>query len=425
MAKACFSGCVAQYQGLLRAGKGCLLALKPLTHGFDAYQEHAKPAVSEEEVQLPMLLTSAPAAPAPAAPSSPAGDLAACAAQAEKTPAAHQDAEEDMEPGEESALSPAPEAAVAPVATAVAAAAASPCGTPANLAGRGGFVCCSQGPRRQEACAADAGLHMGQVAEAVLQGAWHVSSFLGRQLLYAAEAAKPHVVSLANVAAEKLRSSMERKSPSQSLPKPTSSTWEANSRAADSRADSRAGSRDRPSVTPLDLSEYDVCSESGFTSCRTTCPPSRAIDRTLPGLGSFPGAGCAGYDPSRDAQLRYSLNDGMPPQVLFQTQVPQSPFPAPIAAPRAAQSFNVQSLPGAQSFNTVFPQAQSFPALQHIQSFQVMAPGSVAVYHHLPQAKILRTTLGEKRPFTGTRGPLISRPAEPSESASAEASESE
>ena len=39
-------------------------------------------------------------------------------------------------------------------------------------------------------------------------------------------------------------------------------------------------------------------------------------------------------------------------QVLFQTQVPQSPFPAPIAAPRAAQSFNVQSLPGAQSFNT-------------------------------------------------------------------------
>ena len=41
------------------------------------------------------------------------------------------------------------------------------------------------------------------------------------------------------------------------------------------------------------------------------------------------------------------------------------------------------------------------------------------------QAKILRTTLGEKRPFTGTRGPLISRPAEPSESAeSAEPSES-
>ena len=136
------------------------------------------------------------------------------------------------------------------------------------------------------------------------------------------------------------------------------------------------------------------------------------LRRTLPGLGSFPGAG---YDLSRDAQLRYSLNDGVPPQalgwlgwcvrewyisrfytaetqkdmdwrvsrisgmpldefpnpqvpglwaiswdgiptperqVLFQTQVPQSPFPAPIAAPRAAQSFNVQSLPGAQSFNT-------------------------------------------------------------------------
>lgn len=33
------------------------------------------------------------------------------------------------------------------------------------------------------------------------------------------------------------------------------------------------------------------------------------------------------------------------------------------------------------------------------------------------QAKILLTTLGEKRPFTGTRGPLISRPAEPSQSA--------
>eukprot|EP00435_Cladocopium_sp_Y103_P018078 s900_g4.t1 len=305
----------------------------------------------------------------------------------------------------------------APVATAMAAA-ASPCGTPANLAGRGmGFVCCSNGPKRQdEACVADASLHLGQVAEAVLQGAWHISSFLGRQLQHAAEAAKPHVVSLATGAVEKLRSSMERKSQSQILPKPTSSTWEANSRAAESRADSRADSRARPAVTPLDLSDYDVCSESGFTSCRTTCPPSRAIDRTMPtmpGLGSsFQGTG---YDPSRDAQLRYSLNDGMPPQVLFQTQVPQSPFPVPFAAPRAAQSFTVQSLPGAQSFNTVFPQAQSFPALQQIQSFDLMAPGSsTAVYHHLPQAKILRTTLGEKRPFTGTRGPLISRPAEPS-----------
>lgn len=414
------------------------MALKPLTHGFDAYQEHAKPAEVPEEVQLPMLLASAPVAPAaPASPTSPAGDVPQAAQ--EKTPAekTSQSYAEEMEPGEESELTTA---LVAPVATATAAA-ASPCGTPANLAGRGmGFVCCSNGPKRQEACVADAGLHLGQVAEAVLQGAWHVSSFLGRQLQHAAEAAKPHVVSLATGAVEKLKSSMERKSPSQSLPKPTSSTWEANSRAADSHADSRADSRARPAVTPLDLSDYDVCSESGFTSCRTTCPPSRAIDRTLPALGSFPGAG---YDLSRDAQLRYSLNDGVPPQVLFQTQVPQSPFPAPIAAPRAAQSFNVQSLPGAQSFNTVFPQAQSFPALQqiqsfdmrapvgfpalqHIQSFDVMAPGSsTAAYHHVPQAKILRTTLGEKRPFTGTRGPLISRPAEPSESAeSAEPSES-
>ena len=58
------------------------------------------------------------------------------------------------------------------------------------------------------------------------------------------------------------------------LPKPTGSTWEAwniifwfpwpahslqaNLRAADSRAHSRA------TVTPLDLSDYDVCSESGW-----------------------------------------------------------------------------------------------------------------------------------------------------------------
>ncbi|CAL1160519.1 unnamed protein product [Cladocopium goreaui] len=76
------------------------MALKPLTHGFDAYQEHAKPAEVPEEVQLPMLLASAPVAPAaPASPTSPAGDVPQAAQ--EKTPAekTSQSYAEEMEPG--------------------------------------------------------------------------------------------------------------------------------------------------------------------------------------------------------------------------------------------------------------------------------------------------------------------------------------
>ena len=50
----------------------------------------------------------------------------------------------------------------------------------------------------------------------------------------------------------------------------------------------------------------------GETFCILEVWPA-VLRRTLPALGSFPGAG---YDLSRDAQLRYSLNDGVPPQAL-------------------------------------------------------------------------------------------------------------
>ena len=380
MARACFSGCAAQYKGLAKASKGCLMVLKPLTHGFDAYQadppqeQRSSAACANEDVPLPVLL---------AAQSPREVRVPSCAEPAPTT--------ECFAPGELSAL------------TTATASAASPAGasTPANLAGHGLPGCCTGGrPRHNEVCVADMSAQLGEAAEAVWLSAGHFTSFVGRQLLHAADVAKPHVVSLANSAVETLKSSMKAQAAPAALPKPTGSTWEANSRAA---------LMARGTVTPLDLSDYDVCSDAGFTSCRTTCPPSRPMDRPMVPSGPM------GYDVMRDAQLRYALERDeattIEPQALFQTQAAQSPYfsHAPRSfpsVPRAAASFSAQSLPGSQSFHTVFPQAQSFPV--QLQSFD-LAQGSVEMHQTLPQAKVLRTTMGERRPFSGQRGPLVSR----------------
>ncbi|CAK9107857.1 unnamed protein product [Durusdinium trenchii] len=377
MAPSCFSGCAKQYQGL----KGFL---KPLTHGADAWKVHeieAAAVTAEEqslasEPHLPVLL----GARAPISVEEPKG------VEAART--------------ELGAGADRP-AALSALTTAAEELAASPaCSTPV----RWNHGCCEVQAWDSELASAK----LGEAAEAAWHGGVQVATFMTRHFQDAADFATPHVVSWANHALETWKTTASRPAL-----KPTGSTWEANSRQQ-SAMQLRAAA-----PPPLNISDYDVVDTSSGapTPFRTSSPAE--FERMRFNAGSRPAAGppAGSYDVARDAQLRYALDASRFQEApSFITVVPHAQSFTVPPSPALSTASALPPLPGREgrhSFSGVSAR-HSFAVLQPPQlpfdtgAASAWASSANAASAAPVEATVLRTSLGERRPFDASHPrPLV------------------